>query len=149
MTERLSVPNYDKKSWTVMVPISFLTSRLMTPAEKTLYLLLCSYVRDKENCWPGQARLARELGVAAKTLRVWFKDLYNKGIIGWTKEKTSEDSTTTANHYFFPCMRSPTDIFDPALRTIPTNKKMVRRDEKKAEAAKARWAAARSKLKVI
>jgi hypothetical protein len=45
------------------------------------YWMLLSYAFQKEECWPGQARLATLIGVTEKPLRNWIAELEERGLV--------------------------------------------------------------------
>ena len=46
-----------------------------------LYMLLLKYARDKDSCWPGVARLARDLNRGERTVKRHLAELTDRGLI--------------------------------------------------------------------
>lgn len=58
-----------------IVPNVVLLDPTLSAGAKALYAVLRYYARQDEHCWPGQARLATQLGVTDKTLRGYIAEL--------------------------------------------------------------------------
>jgi len=58
-----------------------------------LYLLLLKYAQDKGECWPGVARLARNLNKSERTMARYLSELAGRGLI--TREQRLNTSAIT------------------------------------------------------
>ena len=50
------------------------------------YAVLLSYAWDKENCFPGQDRMAEDLGTSARSVRTFLRQLKKYGYISWKQQ---------------------------------------------------------------
>jgi len=75
------------------VPNQILTnSELSIPARLT-YVMLLKYAWEKDSCFPGQDRLAQDLGVTRKAVNKYLRELKEKGFVSWKRQgmgKTNE-----------------------------------------------------------
>ena len=74
--------------------------------EKILYASLVSYCWDSGYCYPGQMRLASELGVSDRSIRNWLKGLEDYGLI------KKVNRTGTSNIYY---LKDPANIYPDAI----------------------------------
>lgn len=63
------------------LPNAILFAPKLSPASKTLYLLLVNYSRQDGHCFPGQQRMAEDLGVSRKSIGKWLQELSRFGLI--------------------------------------------------------------------
>ena len=63
------------------VPNAILRSAMLTPAAKMTYAMLLSYAWDNDFCFPGQERLAADIGVSDRSVRSYLKELETKGLL--------------------------------------------------------------------
>ena len=63
------------------VPNAILRSGEITPGAKLTYTLLLSYAWHNDFCFPGQERLAVDMGIARGTANRHLKELSEKGFI--------------------------------------------------------------------
>ncbi len=54
------------------------------------YADLLSYAWDKESCFPGQNRIAEDLGVSARSVRTFLHQLKEHGSISWKNQGPSK-----------------------------------------------------------
>lgn len=60
------------------VPNSILRSKDLSPGAKLAYAGLLSYAWTDDSCFPGQDRLATDLGVSRQTANLYIKELQRK-----------------------------------------------------------------------
>ena len=63
------------------VPNAILRSDKISPGAKLTYTLLLSYAWHNDFCFPGQDRLADDMGIARQTANRHIKELADKGFI--------------------------------------------------------------------
>ncbi|HEY7416635.1 MAG TPA: helix-turn-helix domain-containing protein [Ktedonobacteraceae bacterium] len=63
------------KSGFVQLPNFILTDKQLSAYAKLSYALLLSYAWQKDSCFPGQGRMANDLGVSERYLRQALKEL--------------------------------------------------------------------------
>jgi DNA-binding transcriptional ArsR family regulator len=63
------------------VPNAILRSPDLTPAAKMTYAMLLSYAWQNDFCFPGQERLANDIGVSDRSVRTYLKELEEKGLL--------------------------------------------------------------------
>ena len=63
------------------VPNAILRSAKLTPAAKLTYAMLLSYAWQNDFCFPGQERLASDIGVTDRSVRTYLKELETKGLL--------------------------------------------------------------------
>ena len=63
------------------VPNAILKSKQITPAAKLTYAMLLSYAWQNDYCFPGQTRLASDIGVTDRSVRTYLKELEEKGLL--------------------------------------------------------------------
>jgi hypothetical protein len=57
------------------VPNHLLESHDITPGAKLVYTMLLKYAWQNESCFPGQARLAEDMGVTDRSVRTYIQEL--------------------------------------------------------------------------
>ena len=67
------------------VPNHILRSDKMSPGAKLTYAMLLSYAWQNDYCFPGQDRLARDMGVTRQSANTYIKELSTKGFIKITR----------------------------------------------------------------
>ncbi len=50
------------------------------------YADLLSYAWDKESCFPGQNRIAEDLGTSTRSVRIYLRQLKKYGYISWKQQ---------------------------------------------------------------
>jgi hypothetical protein len=63
------------------VPNHILKSTKISPGAKLSYAMLLSYAWQNDFCFPGQARLATDMGVSLRTANTYIQELEEKGYI--------------------------------------------------------------------
>ena len=69
-----------QRGWTG-VPNFILESKEISVGAKLTYAMLLKYAREQENCFPGQERLADDMGSSERSVRTWLKELEKTGLI--------------------------------------------------------------------
>ena len=63
------------------VPNHVLRSGDITPGGKLAYAMLLSYAWQNDYCFPGQERLAKDMGVTDRSVRTYLQELETKGFL--------------------------------------------------------------------
>ena len=69
-----------QKGWTG-VPNFVLESKEVSSGAKLTYAMLLKYARELDECFPGQERLAQDMGNSERSVRTWLKELERVGLI--------------------------------------------------------------------
>lgn len=80
-----------------VVPFVILRNPKIAPELKTLYLLILSYAWYEGLSWPGQKRLAMELGLSESTVRRQLNQLKNLGLLSWKQRGLNQTNLYTIN----------------------------------------------------
>jgi DNA-binding MarR family transcriptional regulator len=63
------------------VPNAVLRTSNLSPGAKLAYTMLLSYAWNNDYCFPGQERLAKDMGVGRTSTHTYIKELTKKGYI--------------------------------------------------------------------
>jgi biotin operon repressor len=63
------------------VPNYVLESERISPGAKLTYAMLLKYAWHNDFCFPGQERLAKDMGVVRQSVNTYIKELRKKGFI--------------------------------------------------------------------
>ena len=63
------------------VPNAILKSDKLSPGAKMTYAMLLSYAWHNDYCFPGQDRLAKDIGITDRSVRTHLKELEGKGLL--------------------------------------------------------------------
>ena len=63
------------------VPNAILRSDAISPGAKLCYAMLLSYAWHNDFCFPGQDRLAKDIGISRQSVNTQIKELERKGFI--------------------------------------------------------------------
>jgi hypothetical protein len=63
------------------VPNFILTKKDISVGAKLSYAMLLKYAWDNDACFPGQAKLADDMGAAERSIRTYLKDLEMAGLL--------------------------------------------------------------------
>lgn len=69
-----------RRGWTG-VPNFILESKKISVGSKLIYAMLLKYAREMDECFPGQKRLAEDIGNSERSVRSWLKELEKVGLI--------------------------------------------------------------------
>ncbi len=75
----------------MQLPNYVLRDKQLSFGARLAYAVLLSYAWQEESCFPGQARMARDLGVSRRMLSDYLKELKQRGYIAW--ERTGLNKT--------------------------------------------------------
>jgi DNA-binding transcriptional ArsR family regulator len=69
-----------QRGWTG-VPNFILESKEISVGAKLIYAMLLKYAREMDECFPGQDRLAKDIGNGERSVRRWLKELQQVGLV--------------------------------------------------------------------
>jgi len=64
-----------------MVPNAILTKNELSVGAKLAYAMLLKYAWEDKGCFPGQVRLATDMGAGERSIRTYLKELEAAGIL--------------------------------------------------------------------
>lgn len=65
----------------VQVPITIVRNSDLSMGAKMVYTALLSYAWHNDYCFPGQDRMAEDLGSSRKSVNLWLQELDGKGFV--------------------------------------------------------------------
>ncbi len=68
------------RGWTG-VPNFILESTAIPIGAKLTYAMLLKYAREQDECFPGQERLAQDMGVSERSVRTWLQHLQEAKLV--------------------------------------------------------------------
>ncbi len=69
-----------QRGWTG-VPNFILESNQISVGAKLTYAMLLKYARELHECFPGQERLAKDIGATDRSVRTWLRELQQAELI--------------------------------------------------------------------
>ena len=63
------------------VPNAVLTHPKLSPGAKLTYAMLLRYAWQDDRCFPGQERLAKDIGAGERSVRTYLKELETGGLV--------------------------------------------------------------------
>lgn len=63
------------------VPNAILTHPKLSPGAKITYAMLLRYAWQEDRSFPGQERLAKDIGAGERSIRTYFKELETDGLV--------------------------------------------------------------------
>ena len=69
-----------QRGWTG-VPNFIIESKEISVGAKLIYAMLLKYARELDECFPGQERLAKDMGNGERSVRRWLRELAKAGLI--------------------------------------------------------------------
>lgn len=69
-----------QRGWTG-VPNFILESRGLSVGAKLTYAMLLKYARELDECFPGQGRLAEDVGTSRQSVNAYIKELRGAGLV--------------------------------------------------------------------
>jgi hypothetical protein len=68
-----------------MVPNFLLTNKNLTVGAKLAYAMLLKYAWSDDACYPGQQKLAEDMGSGERSIRTYLKELEDEGLLEVTQ----------------------------------------------------------------
>lgn len=84
-TQSLVIDDPNLRHGFIQVPRYIMRDPLLTCAAKVLYSLLLSYAWQDGECWPGQDRLAHDVGCSVDTINRVLTELKAHKLITWSR----------------------------------------------------------------
>lgn len=69
-----------QRGWTG-VPNFILESKEISTGAKLVYAMLLKYAREMDECFPGQDRLAKDMGNGERSIRRWLEELESVNLV--------------------------------------------------------------------
>ena len=69
-----------QRGWTG-VPNFILESKAISTGAKLTYAMLLKYARELDECFPGQDRLAQDIGTSRQSVNTYIKELRQAGLV--------------------------------------------------------------------
>lgn len=85
-----------QRGWTG-VPNFILESDQISVGAKLTYAMLLKYAREMDECFPGQNRLADNIGVSERSVRKWLKELEQAKLIEVRQRGQGKPNLYTVN----------------------------------------------------
>ena len=79
------------------VPNHVLTSSEVSPGAKLVYAMLLRYAWQNDSCFPGQARLAKDMGASERSIRTYLGDLGRQNFIEVRRRGQGRSNLYTLN----------------------------------------------------
>lgn len=106
------------------IPNAILRFPGISPGAKLLYVLLLSYAWNKGSCFPGQDRVADDLGVSDRSVRNYITELESAGLL-----RIKQRGLGQTNIYYVPRIPRPAEssaqtgkYFRSDRQNLPTKK---------------------------
>ena len=79
------------------IPNHVLTSSKVSPGAKLAYAMLLRYAWQNDFCYPGQERLAKEMGAGERTIRTYLQELEHEDFIEVRRRGQGRSNLYTLN----------------------------------------------------
>ena len=110
--DELAALNVYKKNRFIQIENSFINNSQYSIYEKMVYMSLCTYAMDKNNCYPSQSTIAKNLNVSRTMVIKAMQGLEEKGGLLIINRKT-ESNRKISNLYILAEIDACTGIFIP------------------------------------
>ena len=108
--DELAALNVYKKNRFIQIENSFVNNRQYSIYEKMVYISLCTYAMDKNNCYPSQSTIAKNLNVSRTMVIKAMQGLEEKGGLLIINRK-AESNRKISNLYILAEIDACTGIF--------------------------------------
>ena len=93
--DELQFESVFRKTKFIQIENNFINNPNYTTVEKLIYMSLCTYAFQKNNCYPSHSTLAENLGINRRTIIRTIKSLEEKGAIIVIKRKFQSNRKTS------------------------------------------------------
>ena len=108
--DELQFESVFRKTKFIQIENNFINNPNYTTVEKLIYMSLCTYAFQKNNCYPSHSTLAENLGINRRTVIRTLKSLEEKGAIIVIKRKF-QSNRKTSNLYILADIDNNTGEF--------------------------------------
>ena len=108
--DELQFESVFRKTKFIQIENNFINNPNYTTVEKLIYMSLCTYAFQKNNCYPSHSTLAENLGINRRTVIRTLKSLEDKGAIIVIKRKF-QSNRKTSNLYILADIDNNTGEF--------------------------------------
>ena len=108
--DELATLNVYKKNRFIQIENSFINNSQYSIYEKMVYISLCTYAMDKNNCYPSQSTIAKNLNVSRTMVIKAMQGLEEKGGLLIINRK-AESNRKISNLYILAEIDACTGIF--------------------------------------
>ena len=123
--DELAGLNVYKKNRFIQIENSFINNSKYSIYEKMVYISLCTYAMDKNNCYPSQSTIAKNLNVSRTMVIKAMQGLEEKGGLLIINRK-AESNRKISNLYILAEVDACTGIFIPeSLREFKQYKNKI------------------------
>lgn len=110
--DELAGLNVYKKNRFIQIENSFINNSQYSIYEKMVYMSLCTYAMDKNNCYPSQSTIAKNLSISRTMVIKAMQGLEEKGGLLIINRK-AESNRKISNLYILAEVDACTGIFIP------------------------------------
>ena len=110
--DELAALNVYKKNRFIQIENSFINNSQYSIYEKMVYMSLCTYAMDKNNCYPSQTTIAKNLSISRTMVIKAMQGLEEKNGLLIINRKT-ESNRKISNLYILAEVDACTGIFIP------------------------------------
>ena len=110
--DELAALNVYKKNRFIQIENSFINNSKYSIYEKMVYISLCTYAMDKNNCYPSQTTIAKNLNISRTMVIKAMQGLEEKNGLLIINRKT-ESNRKISNLYILAEVDACTGIFIP------------------------------------
>ena len=110
--DELAALNVYKKNRFIQIENSFINNSQYSIYEKMIYMSLCTYAMDKNNCYPSQTTIAKNLNISRTMVIKAVQGLEEKNGLLIINRKT-ESNRKISNLYILAEVDACTGIFIP------------------------------------
>ncbi len=100
MADRIFIEDETLRQGFTQIPNSILRRSDISPGAKLTYVVLLSYAWQEGSCFPGQERMAEDMGVTDRSVRTYLRELEGVGLL-----ITKQRGLGKTNLYFLPKYR--------------------------------------------
>ena len=87
--EQIIVENEMLRAGFAAMPYLVLKDTGLSPGARLAYALLLMYAWQEGSCFPGQERMARDMGISERHLRRFLNELKDASYIAWERTQTT------------------------------------------------------------
>ena len=91
--EQIVIENEMLRAGFAAFPYLVLRDTRLSVGARLTYAVLLMYAWQEESCFPGQERMANDLGTSQRTLRRFLVELRERGYVSWRKQMPGGTNT--------------------------------------------------------